>query len=114
MKTHIMHLAEEPFDWIKKGKKCVEVRLYDEKRKSLELGDIIIFKNLKNNEQIKVRVKGLLRFKNFKDLFLLIPKSCLAHESLNLNEQIQRMRKYYSREKEKKYGVLGIWFEVLK
>ncbi len=29
---HFMHLAEEPFNWIKEGKKKVEVRLYDEKK----------------------------------------------------------------------------------
>ena len=109
-----MHLSEEPFNWIKEGKKVVEIRLYDEKRKRIELGDVIVFKKLNSDKEIKVKVKGLLRFKSFEDLFLFIPKRYLAHESLSLSEQIERIRKYYSEEKEKKYGVLAIWFEVIE
>ena len=109
-----MHLSAEPFTWIKEGKKVVEVRLYDEKRRKVELGDVIIFKKLNSKEEIKVRVKGLLRFQSFRDLFLFVPKEYLANEYLSLSEQIERMRKYYSEEKERKYGVLAIWFEVIK
>lgn len=112
MKTHVMHLAKEPFEWVKTKRKTVEIRLFDEKRKKIELGDIIIFKKLdKKVEEIRVQVKGLLRFKSFRDLFLFIPKNYLCHDSLSLEEQIKRMRKYYSEEKEKRYGVIGIWFE---
>lgn len=114
MKEHIMHLSEEPFNWIKEGRKIVEIRLFDEKRKEIELGDIIIFRKSNSNEEIKVKVKGLLRFDNFKDLFLFVPKKYLAHESLTLDEQIKRIRKYYSEEKEEKYGILAIWFEVIE
>ena len=114
MKEHIMHLSEEPFNWIKEGRKVVEVRLYDEKRKRIEIGDVIVFKKLNGDEEIKVKVKGLLRFESFENLFLFIPKKYLAHESLSLSEQIERIRRYYSEEKEKKYGVLAIWFEVIE
>ena len=85
MKRYIMHLSAEPFNLIKEGKKVVEVRLYDEKR-----------------------------FQSFGDLFLFVPKEYLAHESLSLREQIERMREYYSEEEEREYGVLGIWFEMVK
>jgi ASC-1-like (ASCH) protein len=114
MREHIMHLSEEPFNWIKEGRKVVEVRLYDEKRKRIKIGDVIVFKKLNDDEEIKVKVKGLLMFESFKDLFSFVPKKYLAHESLNLSEQVERIRKYYSEEKEKKYGVLAIWFEVIK
>ena len=109
-----MHLNNDPFEWIKSGKKSVEIRLYDEKRKKLKIGDIIIFKKLGGSEEIKARIKGLLRFNSFRDLFLFIPKKYLAHESLDLEEQVLRMRKYYSEEDEKKHGVLAIWFEAIK
>ena len=114
MKEHVMHLSEEPFNWINEGKKMVEVRLYDEKRKKVELGDVIIFKKLNSDDEIKVRVKGLLRFQSFRNLFLFVPKEYLAHESLSLAEQIEKMRKYYSEEEEGKYSVLAIWFEVIR
>ncbi len=114
MKKHLMHLSEEPFNWIKDGRKVVEVRLYDEKRKMVNVGDLVVFKKLISGEEIIVSVKGILRFNSFKDLFLFIPKEYLAHESLSLSEQIMRIRDYYSEEEESENGVLGIYFEVIE
>lgn len=42
--VHEMRLADAPFDMIKSGKKTVEVRLNDEKRRQICVGDIIIFR----------------------------------------------------------------------
>ena len=79
----------------------------DEKR-------LVDYAKLKVLEYSKMRKsKGLLRFSNFRDLFSFIPKKNLAHESLTLDEQIKRIRYYYSKEKEEQYGVLAIWFEVI-
>ncbi len=38
-----MHLADEPFEKIKSGEKTVEIRLYDEKRKAIKIGNGIVF-----------------------------------------------------------------------
>ena len=38
-----MKLNDEPFQKIRDGKKTIELRLFDEKRRKLELGDHIIF-----------------------------------------------------------------------
>lgn len=38
-----MKLNDSPFDRIKSGKKIIDIRLFDEKRKLLNLGDIIHF-----------------------------------------------------------------------
>lgn len=112
---HTMRLAEEPFIWTKSGKMVIETRLFDEKRRKIEIGDSIIFKKLPDEtETIEVRVKALLRFEGFADFFRLVPKNLSGHEGLTLEQQISRMRNYYSEEEEKKYGVLGIWFEVIK
>lgn len=35
MKEHIMKLKPSPFEMIRSGKKTIELRLYDEKRKSI-------------------------------------------------------------------------------
>jgi ASC-1-like (ASCH) protein len=113
---HTMHLAAEPFGWIKDGKKAsIEVRLFDEKRRMIAIGDTIIFKKLASSEEtVEAHVKALLRFESFRDLFSLIPRQLLGHEGLCVDQQVARMRKYYSEEEEKKYGVLGIWFEVVR
>ena len=51
---HEMRLNNEPFNKIKEGTKTVELRLLDEKRKTLRVGDKIIFTNRANNEKIDV------------------------------------------------------------
>ena len=43
MKTHEMNLQPKYFDFIKDGTKRIELRLYDEKRQLIRLGDIIEF-----------------------------------------------------------------------
>ena len=39
--THIMNLNDGPFQLIKNGHKDIEMRLYDERKKSLKIGDNI-------------------------------------------------------------------------
>ena len=46
--THYMKLNPEPFDKIASGKKTIELRLYDEKRKTVLPGDEIIFTHIHN------------------------------------------------------------------
>jgi len=90
-------------------------RLFDEKRRKIEISDVIIFNKLNDEtETVKVRVKALLRFESFRDSFKIIPKQLMGHEGLILEQQVSRMRNHYSEEEEKKYGVLGIWFEVIE
>ena len=43
MKTYKMKLLPQYFNYIKNGTKRLELRLNDEKRKDLEINDIIIF-----------------------------------------------------------------------
>jgi ASC-1-like (ASCH) protein len=109
----MMQLATEPFEWINAGQQIVEVRLFDEKRKKLAIGDTIVFRRLDGNGEVRVLVKGLLRFDSFRDLFAFMPKEYLHHANLTVEEQVQRMRRYYSEEEEKRFGALGIYLEVI-
>ncbi|MBQ2255674.1 MAG: DUF3850 domain-containing protein, partial [Clostridia bacterium] len=43
--THYMKLRPHPFAMIKSGKKTIELRLLDEKRRQIALGDTLIFIN---------------------------------------------------------------------
>ena len=45
MKTHNMKLMTKYFDYIKFGSKRIELRLNDEKRKNIKIGDEIILKS---------------------------------------------------------------------
>ena len=65
--NHEMSLTEDPFYRIKSGKKIIEVRLLDEKRQAIKIGDIITFYKLpEKSEKITVQVRGLSRFNSFK------------------------------------------------
>ena len=48
MKKHIMRLNPIPMENIRNGNKIIELRLYDEKRRKIAVGDTIKFVNSKN------------------------------------------------------------------
>ena len=102
-----MKLQNEPFKQIKKGIKKIEIRLNDEKRKIFEINDYIEFTNITTLEIMFVKITNLYHFKNFEDLFNNFDNSILGCGSY------EEMYKYYSREEENKYGVLGIEIKVL-
>ncbi len=59
MNKHRMHLYKEPFEMIKSGKKKIEIRLNDEKRQKLKIGDTIVFSKLPDcKDKIEVKVTG--------------------------------------------------------
>lgn len=66
---HQMKLQPEHFEYMQNGTKRVELRLNDEKRKTIQLGDEIEFLKEPNcDESFRVKVSGLLRYENFSDL----------------------------------------------
>lgn len=110
---HEMRLYEKPFNMILNGHKKIELRLYDEKRKKIKVGDIIIFTNLDGGNKLKVKVKDLHIFKNFGELFKNFDKELLGYGSTE-NASPNDMLEYYSKEEQRKYGVVGIEIELLK
>ena len=112
--THEMKLNEKAFSNIKSGIKKFELRLYDERRKNINLGDSIIFHNLSNlDDTISVKVLALLRYPTFADFFKDIDfKLCGTANSLE--EKIERVHTFYTIEQEKKYGILAIKIELIK
>ena len=111
---HEMKLNSIPFEKIKTGQKIIEVRLYDEKRQMVKIGDIIVFAKLPDKmEKIKVEVVGLSIFKSFRDLFSNFDKSKFGHDqNLSLDEQIELQREYYTEDEEKTSGVIGIHIKL--
>lgn len=102
-----MKLQNEPFKQIKKEIKKIEIRLNDEKRKIFEINDYIEFTNITTLEIMFVKITNLYHFESFKKLFNNFDNSILGCGSY------EEMYKYYSREEENKYGVLGIEIKVL-
>ena len=107
---HEMKLKDSPFNMIKLGKKMVELRLYDEKRRRIDIEDQIIFtRSSDENERIAVTVKALYRFASFKALFEEVPlEQCGFSANATIGDAVDQMRNFYTEEKEKQYGVIGI------
>ena len=108
---HRMKLWDEPFCKIKSGVKTVEMRLCDEKRSAISIGDLIEFTNAKTNEICRCTVVNLYRYKSFDELYLHHSKKSIGYEDDEVAHPSD-MLAYYSAEKTEKYGVLGIEIAV--
>lgn len=113
---HQMKLKRQPVDLIKSGKKSIELRLYDEKRKQIQIGDLIEFTCLDSAaETLLVRVVALYRFDSFAELYAELPLlKCGYPEESITTASPEDMNAYYSPEEQAKYGVIGIEIEMLE
>lgn len=105
---HEMKLQDRYFNYILNGTKKIELRLNDEKRSLLKLNDVIKFKNEVTNETFEVKVVGLLRYNSFNDLFDDFDIEVLADKEMTKKELLDVLEQFYTKEKQEKYGVLGI------
>lgn len=111
---HQLKLQERFFNYIQNGTKRIELRLYDEKRRAINLGDEIEFLKLPDlNDKLKVKVCGLLRYNYFSDLFKDFDINILADKSMSKEELLDVLQEFYTPEEQKKYGVLGIRIEKI-
>ena len=108
-----MKLQEKPFKRLKAGDKRVELRLYDQKRRTLFIDDKILFTNLSNpDERLAVRIRALHMHRCFRELLEVIPPSmCGFTKDTTIDEAVGVMRKYYSQD-ENNLGILGIEVEI--
>jgi len=115
MGIHELHLQKKYYDFIKNGTKRVEMRLFDEKRSKFQIGDEVLFgvSGDDDAEVIRTRVIGLLRYQSFEDLVDDFPIGILADESVTKGELLEDLNKFYSKEMQEKYGVVGIRFELI-
>ena len=106
---HSMSLAAEPFEMLKNGSKQLELRLFDEKRRAVSFGDVIVFSKLpERSESISVKVTGLLKARTFYEIASIVDPSCLGYPKAEPSVLAERMRAYYSIAEETANGVLGI------
>ena len=105
-----MHLENEIFDLVNNNIKDIEIRLNDEKRRKLKIGDIINIINRGNNESINVKVINLKYFYSFKDCINNYELKRLYNDKITSDEFLDLLYKFYSKEEEEKYGVVAIEF----
>lgn len=111
---HEMKLQPEYYNFILNGTKRIEIRLFDEKRQQIKIGDTIkILKEPELNESFNAKVIGLLRYNTFEDMFKDFDISVLSDSSMTKEELIDVLEQFYTKEKQKQYGVLGIRIELI-
>jgi ASC-1-like (ASCH) protein len=110
---HEMKLQPEPFAKIKSGEKTIELRLYDEKRQQIKVGDRIVFTNTDSGKSLWVTVVKLHRFDSFAQLYEALPLLQCGYTVEDVDKaHPSDMEAYYSVEEQKKYGVVGIEIQV--
>lgn len=107
--VHIMRLKPKYFNFILNGTKRIEIRLNDEKRQKIKVGDRIKFiKDPDVGESFTVNVVDLLKYDSFFDMINDLDISLLADKLMTKDELLTCLEGIYSKEDECKYGVLAI------
>ncbi len=108
---HRMKLNPSGFGKIKDGSKVIEIRLNDEKRRRLKIGDEIEFRLAHDEEEkILTKILALSVFPSFKEMFAAFPPN--EYGSLSQDEYM-KMYKTYTPEEEKEFGVLAIRIQLV-
>ncbi len=111
MNIHVMHLRSLRFEQIANGTKTIEVRIYDEKRQKLKVGDNIQFINNEfPNKIITKTIKDIIKFPTLTELF---QKVSLAEAGYPLGTSIEEStidtQQYYNQIEEIRFGVVAIF-----
>ncbi|SFM50705.1 ASC-1 homology (ASCH) domain-containing protein [Psychrobacillus psychrodurans] len=107
--VHQMGLYGDYFTPIREGKKIVEVRLNDKKRREIKIGDTIEFIRLpEQSEVLKVRVTNLRIFDTFEEMYRNISFEDFDCEGWSMKEMLEGTYDIYTPEQEEEWGTLAI------
>ena len=88
-------------------KKTIEIRLYDEKRRKVNVGDLIEFTNITTDEKLITKVTSIYTYKDFDELYGNHNKVSIGYDE-NEEANPKDMSMYYSDDEIKENGVVGI------
>ena len=91
----------------------ITLRLNDERRSQIKVGDFIVFANRETEEKIKAQVINIYHYKNFHELYKNHSKTQLGYLE-NEDTKPEDMLFYYTQDRIDKYGVLGIEIKLDK
>lgn len=105
--SHLMKVKTKYYQLLKSGKKTIELRLWDEKRRQIKVGDEIIFADSAcPTDYFNAVVLALHRAENFDALCRIISPQQAGFSSEK--ELTETMAEFYSSETQKTLGVVGI------
>ncbi len=106
-----MRLHPKPFERIKAGEKTEEYRVFDAKRRQLEVNDYIRLRKRPDlDEVLLIEITSISVYPDFGAMYedSELKGKCKKEEFIN------RMRTYYSEEKEKEFGAVKIGFRKVE
>lgn len=113
MNTFTMKLQPNHFYYMKNGTKRIELRLNDEKRSKICIGDKIIFyKEPLLDESFETTVIKLLKYNTFEELINEYGTKICADKTITKQDLLNELEKFYTKEKQSMYGVLGIMISL--
>ena len=111
----IIHLDSDIFDIVKNNSKDVEIRVNDEKRRKLKVGDTLVFlKRPDDDEELRATITDLVYFNNFLEVVDNYPMKRIYLDEYTKEDFINLISRFYSEEEVNKYGVVAIEFELDK
>ncbi|MBO7484139.1 MAG: ASCH domain-containing protein [Alphaproteobacteria bacterium] len=108
---HTMKVQTKYYNLLKSGIKTVELRLWDEKRQLIKVGDQITFSDLSNPvDSFTAQVLALHRANSFDELCKIISPTQAGFVSKE--ELIDCLQEFYTPEAQSQYGVVGIEVKI--
>lgn len=105
----MMGLAHDQWRLMQAGSKMVEIRLYDAKRQSLQVGQRINFQDTQTGEQLLMTIHQLVVFPDFTALFRRYRGTAVGSQPQDsLAQMVREMHTIYSLERERQFGVVAI------
>ena len=106
------HLHADVFEIVKNGKKDIEVRINDEKRRKLNIGDTLIFlKRPNDDEEIRAKVVSLEYYDYFHNLVDHYDMERIYLKGYTKEQYLEEMKRFYTMEEQRDNGVVAIIFE---
>ena len=109
-----IHLDEDLFEVVQNGTKNVEVRVNDEKRRRLKIGDKITFlRRPLEDKSMEAVVEDLVYYDNFEELVKDYTMEEIYLSGYTKEYFLNLLKRFYSDEEIKEYGVVAIRFKKI-
>ncbi len=105
--AHQMKLRPIPFAAIQSGRKTLELRLYDEKRQKIKIGDTIVFTQTETGETIRAVVVDIRKYPDFEAMYAAENPMAMGYNEGETADP-KDMSQYYTEDEIKRYGTLAI------
>jgi len=111
----------EPLEYLLRNKETVDFRLDEDQWQDLNVGDVIEYwedvtgwqkEPSAHSRKVQARITEIFRVKSFSDLISLCQNDGLFKDE-NPDEIVSNLRQWWTEDKEKQVGVLGLKVKIV-